>query len=95
MSSALARDLYPEEAAWGERAKTNSILADIYDLLGVINANLISIGSGKRQKAPKPYPRPRPGQKKPDEKRIGKGAVTHEELKDFFIRKRKEHGRLG
>lgn len=89
--SALARDLNPEIADWGTVAKTNAVLADIYDILSIINANLIGIGSGKRPKQPKPYPRP--GQKKPEEKKIGRGALPHEELKAFFARKRREHVR--
>lgn len=62
------------------------MLADIYDLLAVINSNLVAIGSGKRQKQPKPYPRP--GQKQDNVKKFGKDAVTHDELVTFFEKKR-------
>lgn len=52
------RELNPEISQWSTPAKTNAILADIYDLLAVINANLCAKGSGKKAKKPKPYPRP-------------------------------------
>ena len=88
LTSATVQELNPDYQGWGSIAKTNAILADIYDILSVINSNLIGIGLGKRAKQPKPYPRP--GQKKPDEKKIGKGALPHDELVKFFERKRKE-----
>lgn len=91
ISSALAKALYPEYAAWGSREKTNAILADIFDILAVINANLTAIGSGKRPKPPKPYPRP--GASNPNERKIGRGALPHDELVAFFERKRIEHER--
>lgn len=88
VSSATVQELNPDYAGWGNTEKTNAILADIYDLLQVINANLVGIGSGKRPKTPKPYPRP--WQKKPDEKKFGRGALPHDELVKFFERKRRE-----
>lgn len=51
----------PEAAAWGTREKTNAILADIFDLLAIINRNLVAANTPKgktRPKAPRPYPRP-------------------------------------
>ena len=89
LDSALARSLYPEQAAWDTTAKTNAILADIFDVLAAINTNLMAIGSKKRPQRPKPYPRP--GAKKGREKKIGRGALPHDELVKFFERKR--HGR--
>ena len=86
-NSAIARKLYPEYADWATPEKTNALLADIYDLLSVINANLLSIGSGKRAKHPKPYPRP--GAKKDEEKKIGRGALPHDELVKWFEQKRR------
>lgn len=56
--SALAREINPKIAVWATQAKTNSILADIFDLLATINANLVAVGSGKRAKKPKRYERP-------------------------------------
>lgn len=84
--SALMRSLNAEQAEWATRTKTNAILADIFDMLAIINANLCGIGSGKKPKQPKPYPRPG---KKEDKQTIGSGAVTKQELNDFFERKRK------
>jgi len=57
-NGALMRELRPDIAQWSTTAKTNAILADIYDVLSAINANLCAKGSGKRPKRPKPYPRP-------------------------------------
>lgn len=85
--SALMRSLNQEQAEWATRTKTNAILADIFDMLAIINANLCGIGSGKKPKQPKPYPRPG---KKEDKQTIGSGAVTKQELNDFFERKRKK-----
>ena len=90
--SAIRREINPEVYEWSTRQKTNAILADIYDILAVINSNLVAVGSHKRQKRPKPYPRP--GQKEPENiRKIGKGAVSHDELIAFFEKKRAEHGR--
>ena len=85
--SALMRSLNAEQAEWATRVKTNAILADIFDMLAIINANLCGIGSGKKPKQPKPYPRP--GTKE-EQQTIGKGAVTKQELEEFFERKRKK-----
>ena len=56
--SALMRELNPDLYSWVQPAKTNALLADIYDILNAINANLCAKGTGKRAKRPKPYPRP-------------------------------------
>lgn len=82
--SALARDL-GKSTGWENTLTTNRILADIYDLLQVINANLVGIGGGKRKKI-KPYPRPG---KEENTKRIGKGAMPLNELREWFKEKRK------
>lgn len=81
----LAKDLAPELSKWAGTMKTNAILADIYDLLAMINANLCALGSGKRATRPKEYQRPNDN----DRKQIGKNAVSPEELRAFFDRKRK------
>ena len=82
----LAKDLAPELSKWAGTMKTNAILADIYDMLAMINANLCALGSGKRATRPKEYQRPNDN----DRKQIGKNAVSPEELRAFFDRKRKE-----
>ena len=82
------RETHPDAAAWGTRAKTNAILADIYDVLAMINANLVAVGSGKPSKAPKPYPRlVKP--KNENERHIGSGALPPDELEAWFEEMRK------
>lgn len=80
---AVVREMHPEESTWATTVKTNSILADIYDMLVAINANLTAIGSGKPAKRIRPYPRP--GHKDEDTQHIGT-AVPVEELNKLFRR---------
>ena len=88
--SATAREINPELSQWSSIAKTNAILADIFDILSIINANLMAIGSGKRAKKPKPYPRPK--QKDNDNKQhFGRGALPPDELRKWFEKKRTEN----
>ena len=90
--SALVRELEPETAAWASRAKTNRILADIWDQLALINANLVAIGQGRPAKTPKPYPVP--GRKSNDsEKRIGSGAMPPIELRRWIEERRERYAR--
>lgn len=63
------REMRPDLAQWASTAKTNALLADIYDLLAVVNANLCAKGTGKKSKRPKPYPRPESNSR--NEKHIG------------------------
>ena len=79
----------PDLAAWAGLPKTNSLLADIYDVLALINANIVAMGSGKRATKPKPYSRP--GDK--DKQKIGKNALPPDQLKDWFAKKRKERNK--
>ena len=83
--SALARDL-DKATGWENTLRTNALLADIYDLLQVINANLVASAGGKKKKI-KPYPRPGD---KPEDKRIGKGALPFDKLRDWI--KERQHG---
>ena len=78
----------PAEEVWSTREKTNRILADIFDILAQINANLIGIGEGKPAKKPKPYPRPWKDKKQENEKHFGRGALPPDELRKWFERKR-------
>ena len=80
-NGALLRELRPDISTWGTTAKTNALLADIYDMLAAINANLCAKGSGKRPKRPKPYPRP--GESK-TERKIGKPMPIDELHKRIF-----------
>jgi len=89
--SALARDL-GKSTGWEDTQKTNEILADIFDILQVINFNIVAYASnGKKKSKIKPYPRPGREEDK-DEKKLGKGALPASELFEWFRRKR-EHGR--
>ena len=84
--SALARDL-GKSTGWEDTLKTNEILADIYDMLQVINANIVRLGRGKHRKI-KPYPRP--GQEEKTERKIGKGAMPLSKLREWI--KERQHG---
>lgn len=81
--SALAHELEPELSAWATSFKTNAILADIYDMLAQINANLVSGFSRRRSQKPKRYPRPGDD----DKRKLGKNAVSIEELDKWFKKK--------
>jgi hypothetical protein len=83
---ALMRELRPELAQWATLPKTNALLADIYDMLASINANLCAKGTGKKPKRPKPYPRP--GKNKAT-RHIGT-ALPIEELKRRIFGNKKE-----
>ena len=89
--SALARDL-DKSTGWENTQKTNEILADIYDMLQVINANLVAFASGGHKKTKiKPYPRP--GREEDNnERKLGSGGLKLEELREW-IRRRRENGR--
>lgn len=88
--SALARELDPEVSAWGTNVKTNIILADIWNMLAMMNANIIAMATRKPAKTPKPYPRP--GQRtSEDETRIGSGALPPDELRKWFKEKREQY----
>ena len=82
--SALAKEL-GKSTGWEDTLTTNQILADIYDILQVI-AILIS----RKRKRITPYPRP--GADK-DKRKIGKGAMPFDDLKEWFIRKREKYGK--
>ena len=82
----IARDLEPELTKWVSTAKTNAILADIYDMLAMINANVCAVGSGRKATKPKSYPRPNDSEKKS----IGKNALPPDQLREWFEQKRKQ-----
>ena len=87
--SYLAREIEPELHNWTTTLKTNQILADIYDMLAMINANLVAYGSKKQSKKPKPYPR-----LKDDGDKIGKDPVAPVQLRKMFVnmRRRRKDG---
>lgn len=79
-------ELNPEIHAWASTVKTNAILADIFDMLAMINANLTAIGSRRAAKKPKPYPRP--GKDDKDTRHFGSGALPVEDLHRWIEDKR-------
>ena len=83
--SALSYDLDPERAQWATTDGTNSILADIYDLLAAINYNLVFYATHKRPKKPAPYRRP--GQKKPERRHIGTASIPVSEFKERMMKR--------
>lgn len=89
--SALAKDMDEEYYLWSLRLKTNGILADIFDMLAQINANLVAIGSHEKAKPVKPYPRPGMESRRGDTQQIGKGALPRDEFRKWLAQKRKEH----
>lgn len=90
--SSLSRELNPDIYKWSTTLKTNTLLADIYDILALINSNLVAIGTHKQAKIPKPYPRP---SDKKDGKHIGDEAIPVTELKEMFVNKRRKRIRNG
>ena len=86
--SAIAHEIEPEIANFSSTFKTNAILADIYDMLAQINANLVAGFSRKRTSKPKRYPRPGDGEKR----RIGKDSMTVNELDNWFAEKKRQRG---
>lgn len=84
--SALAKDL-GKSTGWEDTLQTNKLLADIYDLLQVINKNIVGL-TGKRTQKVKPYPRP--GKDEDSKRKIGKGAVPVSKLREWI--RRKQHG---
>lgn len=89
IDSETAKELDPDLSAWAGTIKTNAILADIYDMLAMINANLCALGSGKRAKKPESYKRPGDERKQ----HIGKSALPPDELREWFRKKRKDRNK--
>lgn len=84
-----------DKSVWATVVKTNFILADIFDAISQLNANIVAIGSGKPAKKIVPYPRPIERSSKNDESNtthIGSGALPVSELEAWFERKRAENG---
>lgn len=88
--SYVAKDIEPELHEWTTTFKTNKILADIYDMLAMINSNLVALGSRKKAKKPTPYPR-----LKNNGDRYGKDPVAPVQLKKLFVNIRHKRRRNG
>ena len=89
--SALSRELDEEYTLWATPLKTNGILADIFDMLAQINANLVAIGEHKASKDVAPYPRPGMEEKRENVKHIGHGALPRGEFRKWLEEKRKAY----
>lgn len=85
------REINPELSIWASRLKTNFILADIYDILAHINANLIATATRKPAKRVKPYPRPKKKRGNENERHFGRGALPVAELHRWIEEKRAAH----
>ncbi|MBO5967437.1 MAG: hypothetical protein J6S14_02930 [Clostridia bacterium] len=92
MSSATMRELNPELARWDTQLQTNTILADIYDMLAALNYNVLCMASKQKPHQPKPYPRPNQKEEE-NRKKIGKGALPVAELEKWFEQQRRKHGK--
>ena len=85
--SALLYEMDAERYQWATTAQTNYLLADIYDILAVINENLRIVGGKRRGRMPKPHPRP--GDKKKATKKIGT-AMPAADFDEWLKNKRGE-----
>jgi hypothetical protein len=85
--SALAYELDPKMSAWATARQTNILLADIFDMLAIINANLMAFG-GKKPKKPAKYPRPWREDQNKETRHFGKDPLPIAELDKWFERKR-------
>jgi len=83
--SATARELKPELNEWSSIVKTNSILADIFDVLMSIDASLSTVPHMKKPPRPERYPRP--GDKNTETKNIGKGSLALDEMREWLNQK--------
>lgn len=85
--SALGAELNPDATEWSTVMKTNAILADIYDQLTLVNANLRVLITHKPGRKPDPYKRP--GMR--NKKHFGKDTLPVSELREWIkSRQRKE-----
>lgn len=88
IESALGAELNPDMTEWSTRTKTNSILADIFDQLSLVNANLRILITKKPGRRPEPYKRP--GQEKENTKHIGNGPLPLSKMREWIENRRKE-----
>lgn len=86
-NSATARKMNPDLSMWASSLKTNALLADIFDVLAMINANICSLGSGQPAKRP---PRiEHPGDK--NRQKIGGKRMTMKEFDAHMAKKRADY----
>lgn len=89
-SSALSRELNEEYSLWAMQLKTNGILADIWDMLAQINANLVALGEHSKANQPRRYPRPGMEEEEENVRHFGKGALPRGQFKAWLEKKREE-----
>lgn len=77
----------PDIAEWSTTLRTNMILADLFDMLSMIYAQLRVIASHKRGQPPKPYKRP--WEKKKNIQHYGSGALPANEMREWIKQKQK------
>ena len=82
LGSALGAELNPDMTEWATPARTNAILADIYDMLAVINAQLHVIASRKKGRKPERYKRPWDTEK--NKHHFGKGVLSLSEMREWL-----------
>ncbi|MCM1090546.1 MAG: hypothetical protein NC092_00895 [Butyrivibrio sp.] len=92
--SALCRELAPELADWCSIAKTNALLADIYDMLAIFNTNVKTLMTKRTYPRPKFQIRPVTNRRNADdgERHFGRDPLPPDELDKWFERKRRERG---
>ena len=88
LGSVLAEELNPGMNEWSTRARTNTILADIFDQLSLVNTNLRILITKKPGRRPEPYKRP--GQERENTKHIGNGALPLSKMREWIENRRKE-----
>jgi hypothetical protein len=74
-------------STWATARQTNIILADIFDMLAIINVNLMALGR-KKPKKPAKYPRPWREDQNKETRHFGKDPLPIAELDKWFERKR-------
>ena len=89
--SALSREIDGEYAVWATTSKTNGLLADIFDMLAQINANIVALGEHSKARPVPKYPRPGIDQTEPDGvKKFGHGALPRGGFRKWLEDKRRE-----
>lgn len=88
--SELWRSTHQDLAVWSTTLRTNALLADIYDMLAQINANMV--GGFSKKKASKIKPIPRPWLKDKSKRIGGKGALPKNKLREWINSRRRTDG---
>lgn len=83
LGSALSGEIRPEMTEWSTVAKTNAILADIFDQLSMLNTKLSILITRKRGHKPEPYPRPWANKQK-QQHRFGNGALPIDKMREWI-----------